>query len=138
MITVSAIGDSDGKCGGLGPRLPLSDGIVSDDTFAYFSNFGPVVKIAAPGVNIFSTYNGSGYAIESGTSMAAPYITGDVALYKSEFPDASPAEVIDNVRASASLPTTVCDGGAHGYFTGDLDKINEPLLFREGGSTVTN
>ena len=63
--------------------------------------------------------------------MAAPYVAGAAALYKSEFPDASPDEVISNVTGSGSLPSTVCDGGAHGYFTGDLDKINEPLLFRE-------
>ena len=44
VITVSAIGDSDGKCGGTGPALALSDGRVLDDTFAYFSNFGPWVK----------------------------------------------------------------------------------------------
>ena len=63
ILTVSAIGDSDGKCGGLGPALPRFDGNASDDTMADFSNFGPVVKIAAPGVNIFSTYNGTGHAI---------------------------------------------------------------------------
>jgi hypothetical protein len=134
VITVSAIGDSDGKCGGTGPVIALSGGRIPDDTFAFFSNFGPVVKIAAPGVNVFSTYNGSGYALDSGTSMAAPYVAGAAALYKSEFPNASPAEVIANVTASGSLPNTVCDGGAHGYFTGDLDKINEPLLFRESAS----
>jgi subtilisin family serine protease len=71
-LAVSAIGDSDGKCGGLGPVLSQFDGNVTDDTMASFSSFGPVVKIAIPGVNIFSAYIGTGYAIESGTSMAAP------------------------------------------------------------------
>ena len=42
VITVSAIGDSDGKCGGSGPAMELQlTGRVADDTFAYFSNFGP-------------------------------------------------------------------------------------------------
>jgi subtilisin len=68
VITVSAIGDSDGKCGGLGPAMEQFDRKVTDDTFAYFSNSGPEVKIAAPGVNIFSTYNGTDYALDSGTS----------------------------------------------------------------------
>ena len=47
IITVSAIGDSDGRCGALGPVLPQFDGSVLDDTRANFSNFGPVVKMAA-------------------------------------------------------------------------------------------
>ena len=67
VMTVSAVGDSDGKCGGLGPVMGQFDGNVTDDTFAYFSNFGPAVKMAAPGVNILSTYTGSGYAVDSGT-----------------------------------------------------------------------
>ncbi len=68
---VSAIGDSDGVCGAAGPNLTLrgDNATVPDDTFAFFSNFGPAVKIAAPGVNILSTFNGTGYAV-SGTSMA--------------------------------------------------------------------
>ena len=36
--------------------------------------------------------------------MAAPYVAGQAALYKSEFPDASPDEVIANVTGSGSLP----------------------------------
>ena len=136
VLTVSAIGDSDGKCGSLGRPMKLLSGNVTDDSFAYFSNFGRVVKMAAPGVNIFSTYKGSGYAVDSGTSMAAPYVAGAAALYKSQFPKASPAQTITSIMASGSLPTTVCDGGAHGYFSGDRDKIGEPLLFRKGASIV--
>jgi len=44
--------------------------MIMKDTFAYFSNFGPVVKIAAPGLDILSTVNGTDYDIESGSSMA--------------------------------------------------------------------
>ena len=61
-LTDLVIDDSDGKYGGVGPALPQSDGNMTDDTMAYFSNFGPVVMITAPGVNIFSTCNGTGYA----------------------------------------------------------------------------
>ncbi|HEU4445197.1 MAG TPA: S8 family serine peptidase, partial [Nitrososphaeraceae archaeon] len=131
IITVSAIGDSDGKCGALGPALPQFDGSVPDDTMAYFSNFGAVVKIAAPGVDVFSTYNGTGYAVESGTSMAAPHVAGAAALYKSMFPDAAPAEVMAKISAASTQPDTPCDGGPKGYFTGDTDSVKEPLLFRK-------
>jgi hypothetical protein len=130
IITVSAIGDSDGRCGALGPVLPQFDGSVLDDTRAYFSNFGPVIKIAAPGVNVFSTYNGTGYAVESGTSMAAPHVAGAAALYKAMFPDATPAEVIAKISAASTHPDTQCDGGSQGYFTGDTDGVKEPLLFQ--------
>jgi hypothetical protein len=129
VLTVSAIGDSDGRCGGLGPAMEQSDGKVTDDTFAYFSNFGPEVKLAAPGVDIFSTYNGTDYALDSGTSMATPHAAGAAALYKAQFPNASPAQVMAELEALGSTPSTQCDEGPHGYFTGDTDGINEPLLF---------
>lgn len=67
--------------------------------------------------------------------MAAPYVSGAVALYKAQHPYAMPSEVTGAVLGSGSLPDTACDGGAHGYFTGDLDALPEPLLYREPIST---
>jgi subtilisin family serine protease len=140
VLTVSAIADSDGVCGGAGPDLVSSSGnkSISDDSFAFFSNFGPAVKIAAPGVDILSTYAGNGYAVESGTSMAAPYVSGAAALYKAQHPNAMPAEVMNAIIGAGSTQDTVCDGAAHGYFTADLDTLPEPLLYMEpvSGSTI--
>jgi hypothetical protein len=102
VLAVSAIGDSDGKCGSKGPAVKLANGTVADDSFAYFSNFGRVVKIAAPGVHIFSTYKGSGYAVDSGTSMAAPYVAGAAAVYKSQFPNASPTQTMASITLGAT------------------------------------
>ena len=87
VITVSALADTDGKSGGLGGNRCFSWGTYDvDDTFADFSNFGSDVDIIAPGKCIWSTIRGPSYGYSSGTSMAAPAVTGAVALYKASRP----------------------------------------------------
>ena len=48
---------------------------------AYFSPVGNEIDLAAPGLNIQSTTAGNSYNVLSGTSQAAPHITGVAALY---------------------------------------------------------
>ena len=103
----------------------------TDDTFAPFSNFGPSVSIAAPGVSILSTYLDGGYAVDSGTSMAAPSVAAAAALIKANSTDFTPKQVKDAILNSGSTPLTPCEGGPQGYFTGDPDDFKEPLLFRQ-------
>jgi subtilisin family serine protease len=50
------------------------------DQKASFSNFGSVVVVDAPGVDIISAYPGGGYATASGTSFSAPEVAGEIAL----------------------------------------------------------
>ena len=124
VITVSAIADTDGKCGGYGGSTEYG----SDDNFASFSNFGKVVDVTAPGVDILSTYNGTDYGLDSGTSMAAPHVTGIAALLKAEQPELSPSEVYNIVYEAASKPGALCSENFGGYFTGDVDNTAEPIL----------
>lgn len=99
VITVSALADSDGKPGGLGASTTYG----ADDTFASFSNFGNVVDLGAPGVDIASTWKGGGYATISGTSMATPHVSGAAALYIHTHPGASWIEVRDSLKTLGEL-----------------------------------
>jgi serine protease len=98
---------------------------------AYYSNFGPVVDISAPGGDyaedqngnpigqlegatvdsqgmLLSTFNqglrdpgAETYVFDQGTSMAAPIVAGVVALVLSAKPNLTPAQVLEVIQASA-------------------------------------
>ncbi len=120
VITVSALADTDGKPGGLGGHRCYSwGGYDKDDTFADFSNYGGDVDLIAPGKCILSTLATGGYGYMSGTSMAAPTVTGAVALYKASRPNATPAEVREALRYLGNL---------NWKMSTDPDKTHEPLL----------
>jgi subtilisin family serine protease len=63
------------------------------DTVASFSNMGDLVDVQAPGLAIRSSVLNNAFGVASGTSMAAPHVTGTFAALRSLHPDASVSDI---------------------------------------------
>lgn len=115
---------------------------------SYYSNYGSVVDIAAPGGEtnsvaangILSTLNSGAqgpsaenYDYYQGTSMAAPHVAGLAALMKSANPALTPAQIESAIKTnSRALPGT-CSGGC-GAGLADAAKTVQAVS-GSGGST---
>ncbi|KAG8704801.1 subtilisin-like serine protease [Ceratobasidium sp. 395] len=87
-------------------RVPTANtvGAVDDhNEKADFSNYGPLVDVQAPGVNILSAWIGSPDASKrlNGTSMSTPYVAGILAVAISEYGNKSPAELSADLKSHA-------------------------------------
>ena len=81
-----------------------------NDDLAVFSNYGATtVDLAAPGVSILSTTPNNGYALNTGTSMAAPHVAGALSLVRDYAPGLTYRQIIDRVLTSVD-PVTALDG----------------------------
>jgi subtilisin len=87
IIMIAAVGNDNRETEVEYPaRYPEVIGVTAVDNCDELGNFcttGSKVEVSAPGVNITSTYLNNLYAIGSGTSFAAPHITGAIALIQS-------------------------------------------------------
>lgn len=113
VVVVAAAGNADpsGTCTGdpgLRPMPALFDDVVAvaavdgADRPAAFSVPGAWVDVAAPGVDVRPSATGTG--LLSGTSYAAPVVSGVAALLRERFPSLTPEQVADRLRATARHP----------------------------------
>jgi subtilisin family serine protease len=70
-----------------------------------YSNSASFLTILAPGSSINSSVPGGGYAQFTGTSMAAPHVTGTWAIYKSKMPNAGITDVLNAMLATGKKIT---------------------------------
>ena len=83
------------------PEVIAVSAIDEYDDIAYFSSRGLEIDLAAPGVRILSTFPRRSYRLLSGTSMAAPHVTGTAALVLAAKGPMTPADMLAHLQATA-------------------------------------
>ncbi len=101
-------------CFGLPNQINVA-AVDNDGNLCSFSNYGTEIDVAAPGQNILNILPESSYGYMSGTSMAAPFVTGVVALMESLAPAGKTDRIVEELKASVlkmnSLQSKVNTGG---------------------------
>ena len=75
--------------------------VTSNDTSSLFSNKGPTIDVTAPGTAVYSSLPNNQFGPLSGTSMAAPIVSGVAALIKADQPSLSNKEIEKLIFSSA-------------------------------------
>jgi len=145
VILVAAAGNE----GVSNPFYPAADqgviGVSAVDRMvqpAYYSNFGPYVDVAAPGGDVTVDLDTDGlpdgilstladdltgfsytYAFYQGTSMAAPHVSGVIALMKSTYPGLGPMEFMDILSGSTEHISRNDVGSITNYPKGSRDDL---------------
>ena len=72
------------------PKVVCVTGLLPDNTKAPFSNWDSCARVAAPATGIFGHWYDGGTTNWSGTSLAAPFVTGSLASAMANNPNLSP------------------------------------------------
>ncbi|WP_343244010.1 type VII secretion-associated serine protease mycosin [Streptomyces sp. SID13726] len=106
-LIVAAAGN-DGADGKVKDTYPAAyDGVLAvaasdrNNARAPFSQSGPFVGVAAPGIDMVSTVPVGGNCVDQGTSFAAPYVSGVAALIRAKHPTWTYKQVITQIEQTA-------------------------------------
>ena len=130
---------SAGNEGSAMPTYPAADenvigvGALEADGWelANYSNYGDNSDVLAPGT-VYTTQKDGTYAVSSGTSMAAPVVSGAVALYLSGNPNTEYTAMKSLLEASSVDLGVLGEDWLHGFGTLDIH-----ALVREEKGTIT-
>ncbi|MFF5711168.1 type VII secretion-associated serine protease mycosin [Streptomyces sp. 62] len=107
-VVVVASAGNDGMDGALKKTYPAAfPGVLAvassdrNNERAAFSQSGPMVGVAAPGVDVVSTVPGGGQCVDNGTSFSAPYVAGVAALLRAKYPKWSVAQIVTRIEQTA-------------------------------------
>jgi subtilisin family serine protease len=117
ILTVGASNDRDEN--GYSTECHAPTGLDLPKTECAFTNWGhDSVDLAAPGVDIMSSFPGGGYVTFDGTSMAAPHVAGVAGLVLSQHPTYTVAQLKNAVMRSVDKPATLRTIYMPSYVTG--------------------
>ena len=95
----------------------------SDNNRATWSSTGPAVELAAPGVDVYSTYYwNDNYVTMSGTSMASPHVAGTAALVMVAYPGWTNVQVRSQLQRTADDLGVAGKDNLYGYGLVDADE----------------
>jgi hypothetical protein len=144
MLFVTAAGNSNLNTD-ITPNYPSCyalDNIISvaatdyNDNKWVLSNYGATtVDLGAPGAAVYSTTPGDTCALMTGTSMAAPHVSGTAALAWSMWPNASYADIRNAIFAGTDPIAALSPGGATPTVTGG--RLNAFGTIAQIGMVVT-
>ncbi|GAA2696981.1 hypothetical protein GCM10010412_091520 [Nonomuraea recticatena] len=125
VVIVAAAGNVRQEDGAITPAYPASyPGVIAvgaaspDGTKSKFSNDATSVSVTAPGAGVTSAWTGGGYRTDlDGTSFAAPYVSGVVALVRARHPE------LDHWQVKRRVEMTAEGGGASGTGAGMVNPL---------------
>ncbi|KAG2443499.1 hypothetical protein HXX76_001852 [Chlamydomonas incerta] len=122
-VVVASAGNSNRDTCAVSPASAQSAVAVAaadaDGTRWYRSNWGSCVDLFAPGVNLLAAvpWTDSASGLKTGTSMAAPFVSGVAALYLESHPGATPDDVSQRLLRSAAAGAVADDRYGYDTFT---------------------